>query len=119
MNRLQLKQRRLKRRIYRVRKAIQPKTARHRLVFNRSNRYLSAQLVDDATGVTLCSAATNEKGFAVQGKNKEAARKLGEVIAERASGKGIKQVVLDRRGILYHGRIAEFAAAARDKGLEF
>lgn len=119
MNRIKSKQIRLERRITRVRHAIVPKVPRPRLVFNRSNRYLSVQIVDDVTGRTLASAATNEKDFGDKGKNKEAAAKLGTLIAKRAGEKGVKQVVLDRRGQLYHGKIAAFADAAREGGLEF
>ena len=122
MNRVAEKRVRLKRRVKRVRHQIRPKrirALRPRLVFNLSNKYIFAQVIDDATGKTLCSAATNEKSFALKGKNKEAAKQLGEVIAQRASEKGVKQVVLDRRGRLYHGKIAAFADAAREKGLEF
>jgi large subunit ribosomal protein L18 len=119
MNRLEEKRKRLGRRIRRVRHTIKPKTPRPRLVINRSNRFLAVQIVDDSTGRTLCQAATNEKSFAVKGKNKDAATKLGELIAARAAEKGVKKVVLDRRGALYHGKIAAFADAAREKGLEF
>lgn len=119
MNRLETKRKRIARRVTRVRYDIKPKTPRPRLVVNRTNRYLAVQIVDDATGKTLCAAATNEKSFAKKGKNKEAAAALGELIASRAAEKGVKKVVLDRRGNLYHGRVAAFADAAREKGLEF
>ena len=100
--------------------AIQPKTPRARLAFIRSNSYLHTQLIDDENGKTLCSASTSEKSFgAEKAKNKEAARKLGELIAARAAEKGVKKVVLDRRGRLYHGCIAEFSNSARAQGLEF
>ncbi len=119
MNRVQDKRARLRRRVTRVRHAIRPKTTRPRLVINRSNRFLAVQIIDDVSGKTLCAAATNEKSFPTKGKNKEAAKALGELIAQRAVDKGVKQVVLDRRGFLYHGKIAAFADAAREKGLEF
>lgn len=119
MNRLETKRVRLARRKVRVSNAIKPKTPRPRLVINRSNRYLHCQVIDDLTGRTLCAASTSEKEFKLRDKNKEAAKLLGELIAERAVAKGVKQVVLDRRGIIYHGKVAAFADAAREKGLEF
>ncbi len=120
MKRSELKRSRAKKRIKRVFYAIRSKSLRPRLAFVSSNAYLSAQLIDDKTGQTLCYAATNEKSFpGKKGKNKEAALKLGKVIALRAKEKGISQIVLDRRGRLYHGRIAEFSRSAREQGLEF
>ena len=100
--------------------AIRPKSPRARLAFIRSNSYLHTQLIDDENRQTLCSASTSEKSFgSKKAKNKEAARKLGELIATRAAEKGVKKVVLDRRGRLYHGCIAEFSNSARSQGLEF
>ena len=119
MNRLETKRKRSVRRVTRVRHAIKPKIPRPRLVINRSNRFLAVQIIDDLTGRTLCAAATNQKDFAKKGKNKESAKALGELIASRAAEKGVKKVVLDRRGNLYHGKVAAFADAAREKGLEF
>ncbi len=119
MDRLGIKRARLGRRIERVRYGIRSRNMRPRLVFHRSNRYLSAQVIDDASGRTLCSATTSGKSFSANRKNKEAAAKLGAMMAERALAKGIKSVVLDRRGRLYHGRVSAFADAAREKGLEF
>ena len=119
MDRSSDKKSRLQKRIKGVRYKIRPKSERFRLVFNRSNRYLSAQVVDDKSGRTLCSASTMEKKFEGAKKNREAAKKLGEMVAERAKSKNATRVFLDRRGILYHGRIAEFADAARASGLEF
>lgn len=119
MNRLEQKRVRKARRVERVRHAIKPKSPRPRLVVNRSNKYIRCQVIDDLSGQTLAAAASDEKGFATKGKNKEAAAALGAVIAERALAKGVKQVVLDRRGLIYHGRVAALAEAARAKGLEF
>lgn len=119
MNRLTGKKNRLERRIKSVKKSIRPKTDRLRLVINRSNRNLRAQVIDDAKSVTICYAGTDEKQFGVSSNNKQAAKKLGEVIAKRAIEKGLKKVYLDRRGVLYHGKISEFANAAREHGLEF
>ena len=119
MHRLELKRTRLKRRVARVRNDIKARNPRPRLVLNRTNKYLWVQIIDSAGSATICAASTREKDFSGSKKNKDAAKKLGELIATRAQEKGIKQVVLDRRGRLYHGRIAAFADAAREKGLEF
>lgn len=119
MKRLVEKRERQKRRVRRVRKATRPKGERLRLIVNRSNRNIRAQIIDDVKSVTVCAAGSDEKGFGKSVCNKETARKVGAAIAKRAVEKGIKQVYLDRRGILYHGRIAAFAEAARENGLEF
>ncbi len=119
MDRLTHKRKRHERRVLRVKASIMARHPRPRLVFNRSNKYLSCQLIDDLKGVTVCSATTNSKDFSGSKKDREAAKKLGENIAAKAKESGITKVVLDRRGILYHGRIAAFADAAREKGLEF
>ncbi|WP_078129490.1 50S ribosomal protein L18 [Leptospira alexanderi] len=95
--------------------------SRPRLVFNKSNKYLSCQIIDDIQGVTLAYATTSEKTF-TEGKSKkdkDAAKILGKLIAERGSQKGVKQVMLDRSGMIFHGRIAAFAEGAREAGLEF
>lgn len=95
---------------------------RPRLVFNKTNKYLIAQVVDDKQGVTLAYATSYEKSFPETGgsrKNKKAAEEMGKIIAQRAIEKGVKQVMLDRSGMLYHGKIAAFADAAREVGLEF
>ncbi|MBI3395915.1 MAG: 50S ribosomal protein L18 [Spirochaetia bacterium] len=118
MERLVQKRERLQRRVQRTRLSIRPKSFRARMVVNRSNRYISVQIIDDAKGTTLCAASTQDEAIK-GGRNKDAAKKLGELIAARAKEKGITKVVLDRRGRLYHGRIAAFAEAAREKGLEF
>ncbi len=121
MNRFDKKRETLRRRKLRVFHSIRSKTARYRLIFVRSNQYISSQIIDDVSSKTLCSASTNEKSFADSKalKNKEAAKSLGVLIAKRAVEKGIKKVVLDRRGRLYHGRIVEFSEGARSQGLEF
>ena len=77
------------------------------------------RLIDDVNGVTLVSASSNAKDFDVSGSNKEGARKLGNIIAEKAKDKGITKVVFDRSGYVYHGRIQELAEGARESGLEF
>ena len=90
-----------------------------RLNVFRSAKHIYAQLIDDAAGVTLCAASSLEKGFDGNGGNKEGAFKVGEMIAKKASEKGIKDVVFDRAGYLYHGRVAELAEGARKGGLNF
>ena len=78
-----------------------------------------AQLIDDTKGVTLCSASTLDKDFEGNGGNKEAARKVGEKIAKIALEKGIEEVVFDRGGYIYHGRVQALADGAREGGLKF
>ena len=90
-----------------------------RLNVFRSNANIYAQLIDDVNGVTLVSANTLEKDFEGAPGNIEAAKKVGLVLAERAKAKGIEQVVFDRGGYVYHGRIAALAEGAREGGLEF
>lgn len=111
-------QARLKRHI-RVRAKISGTTERPRLCVYRSNANISAQIIDDVKGITLVSASTLEKGFEGIGSNKVAAKKVGEMIAERAKEKGITEVVFDRGGYLYHGRVSELAEGAREGGLKF
>jgi len=109
---------RLKRHI-RVRAKISGTTERPRLCVYRSNANIQAQIIDDVKGITLVSASTLEKAFDGNGGNKEAAKEIGKIIAQRALDKGIKAVVFDRGGYLYHGRVAELAAGAREGGLQF
>ena len=90
-----------------------------RLCVYRSNANISAQIIDDVAGVTLVSATTLEKSFENYGGNKEAAREIGKLVAERALAKGIENVVFDRGGYLYHGRVQELADGAREGGLKF
>ena len=90
-----------------------------RLSVFRSAKHIYAQLIDDVNSVTIASAASTEKGFDVSGSNKEGAFKVGQLIAARAAEKGITDVVFDRGGYIYHGRVAELAAGARDGGLNF
>ena len=90
-----------------------------RLNVFRSEKNIYAQVIDDVNGVTLCSASTVEKGFEGNGSNKEAAKKVGLTVAERAKAKGIENVVFDRGGYIYHGRVSELAAGAREAGLKF
>ena len=103
----------------RVRAKISGTTERPRLAVYRSNAHIYAQIIDDEKGVTLCAASSNEKGFEGIGSNKEAAKKVGAKIAERAKEKGIETVVVDRGGYIYHGRVSELASGAREGGLKF
>ena len=106
----------------RVRKKINGTTQRPRLSVFRSSKHIYAQLIDDVLGVTVASASTLDKELAGQvsnGGNIEAARRIGELIANRAKAKGVEQIVFDRGGYLYHGRIQALADAAREAGLEF
>jgi large subunit ribosomal protein L18 len=104
------------RRHFRLRKKVAGTEARPRLVVTRSSRHLFVQLVDDAKGVTLASASTYKLA---DGDKTERARRLGTQLAEAAKAAGVTRVVFDRGGNTYTGRIAAFAAAARDAGLEF
>ena len=103
----------------RVRAKISGTAARPRLAVYRSNAHISAQVIDDVAGVTLVSASTHEKDFQGNGGNKVAARAVGKLLAERANAKGITEVVFDRGGYLYHGRVSELADGARESGLKF
>ncbi len=103
----------------RVRSKIFGTTERPRLCVYRSNANISAQIIDDTKGVTLASASTLEASFEGIGSNKEAAKKVGITLAERAIEKGISEVVFDRGGYIYHGRVSELAAGAREGGLKF
>ncbi|WP_283679059.1 50S ribosomal protein L18 [Lentilactobacillus sp. Marseille-Q4993] len=107
-----------KRRHNRVRSKISGTAERPRLNVYRSNKNIYAQIIDDVEGVTLVSASTLDT--AVSGGNKtEQAASVGKLVAERASEKNIKNVVFDRGGYIYHGRVEALAAAARENGLEF
>ena len=109
---------RLKRHV-RVRGKISGTPERPRLNVFRSNANIYAQIIDDVNGVTLVSANTLEKEFEGAAGNCEAAKKVGTVLAERAKAKGIEQVVFDRGGYVYHGRVAALAEGAREGGLQF
>lgn len=89
----------------RVRKKISGTAARPRLNVFRSTKHIYAQLIDDVAGVTLASASSMEKGFEGFGGNKEAAKKVGMAIARKAQEKGISEIVFDRSGYIYHGRL--------------
>ncbi|GEK34092.1 50S ribosomal protein L18 [Kurthia sibirica] len=108
-----------KKRHGRVRAKISGTTLRPRLNVYRSNKNIYAQLIDDSQGVTLVSASTMDKGFEGATGNVESAKLIGETIAKKAADKNIKEVVFDRGGYLYHGRVKALAEAARENGLEF
>lgn len=90
-----------------------------RLNVFRSTNNIYAQVIDDVKGVTLVQASTLDKDFNGNGGNKDAARKVGELIAKRAAEKGITEVVFDRGGYIFHGRVKELAEGAREGGLKF
>lgn len=108
------------RRHKRVRKQISGTALRPRLCVFRSSKNIYAQIIDDVAGKTLVAASSLEGSLkGSNGGNKEAARTIGKLIAEKAVAAGIKQVVFDRGGYIYHGRVAELADGAREGGLEF
>ena len=110
------------RRAFRVRKRVRGTPERPRLCVYRSLQNFGCQLIDDVAGKTLCSAFSSEKGLKGQvgyGGNCAAAAKLGKILAERAQKLGIKTVAFDRGSHKYHGRVAAFADAAREAGLDF
>jgi large subunit ribosomal protein L18 len=109
--------RRKRRNRYRL---VQNANGRPRLSVFRSGKHIYAQIVDDLAGATLASASTNEKGSKVSSSwNVEAAKAVGKLVAERAIAAGVKKVVFDRGGYIYHGRVKALADAAREGGLEF
>ena len=103
----------------RVRGKISGTAERPRLSVFRSENHSYAQLIDDVAGRTLAAASSVEKGFEGKGGNVEAAKKVGAAIAERALQKGIENVVFDRGGYIYHGRVQALAEGAREGGLKF
>ncbi|MBM7588289.1 large subunit ribosomal protein L18 [Bacillus pakistanensis] len=109
-----------KKRHARVRSKITGTEARPRLNVYRSNKNIYAQLIDDVNGVTIVSASSVDKEAGLESTgNVDAAVKVGELVAKRAVEKGLKSVVFDRGGYLYHGRVKALAEAARENGLEF
>ncbi len=103
----------------RVRAKISGTAACPRLDVFRSSKNIYAQIIDDEQGVTLAAASSVEKDFGETKGNKDEARKVGALIAERAKAKGIETVVFDRGGYIYHGRVKELAEGAREGGLKF
>jgi large subunit ribosomal protein L18 len=105
----------------RIRRKVQGTAERPRLAVYRSLNNIYAQVIDDSKGATVVAASSNEKGDARMktGGNLGSAKEVGKLVAERAKSKGITQVVFDRGGYLYHGRIKALADAAREAGLKF
>lgn len=103
----------------RVRKNISGTAERPRLNVFRSLNHIYAQIIDDTKGITLVSASTMDKEFKEYGGNCEAAKAVGKMVAQKALEKGIKAVVFDRGGYVYHGRVASLAEGAREGGLDF
>ncbi|SFC81791.1 50S ribosomal protein L18 [Clostridium uliginosum] len=103
----------------RVRKKVFGTPERPRLSVFRSEKNIYAQIIDDINSVTLVAASSLDKDFGVKGGNKEGAKLVGEIIAKKAVEKGITEVVFDRGGYVYHGRVQELAQAAREAGLKF
>lgn len=119
MDRQTKKKHDLRRRHLRLRQRVRGTAARPRLAVYRSLRHIYAQLIDDDTGMTLFSASSRTKDFSGAGGNAEAAKKVGAMIAEGAIKKSISQIVFDRGGRKYHGRVKALAEAAREGGLQF
>lgn len=122
MKKLKAKQAGLRRRHTRVRGKVSGTADRPRMCVTRSNANMYVQLVDDVAGKTLCGVSTLGPDFKASGKNGatvEGATALGEIVGKKAADAGIKQVVFDRGGNLYHGRVKALAEAAREAGLEF
>ena len=103
----------------RVRKKVFGTVERPRLSVFKSEKNIYAQVIDDVNGVTLVSASSLDKDFSAKGGNKEGAKLVGELVAKKAIAKGINEVVFDRGGYIYHGRVKELAEAAREAGLQF
>src|SRR5271166_31113 len=112
----------IERRKARVRRSIKAAGSRPRLSVFRSSKHIYAQVIDDKAGATVASASTMEKelrGSLKTGADIGAAKAVGKLVAERAAAKGVKEVVFDRGGYIYHGRIKALADAAREGGLSF
>ncbi len=105
----------------RIRKNLSGTPERPRLCVFKSNANIYAQIIDDVNGVTLVQASTLDKSFAGEklASNVESAKKVGELVAKRALDKGIEEVVFDRSGYIYHGKVKELAESAREAGLRF
>ncbi len=122
MNKQQAKKAGLERRKRRVRAKVSGTAERPRLSVHRTNANIYAQVINDVDGTTLCSASTLDAEFRATGKvasNKDAAAFVGELVGKRAVEKGITEVVFDRGGRLYHGRVQALADGARNAGLKF
>lgn len=102
-----------------IRKALSGSTDRPRLSVFRSNKGIYAQVIDDLSGKTLASASSLSKEFSAEGSKSQQSNAVGKMVAEKAIAAGIKEVVFDRNGYLYHGRIKSLAEGAREGGLIF
>lgn len=102
-----------------IRKRLSGSTERPRLSIFRSNKGIYAQIIDDTTGKTLASASSLSKEFSASGTKIDQSKAVGKLIAEKAAAAGISQVVFDRNGYLYHGRVKSLAEGAREGGLNF
>ena len=107
------------RRHLRVRKKVFGTPERPRLSVYRSEKNIYAQIIDDVNAVTLVSASSLDKDFSAKGGNKEGAKAVGEFVAKKALEKGVNEVVFDRGGYVYHGRVQQLAESAREAGLKF
>ena len=103
----------------RIRRKVAGSTERPRLAVFRSVKHIYAQVIDDTVGHTLAAASSNEKSGIKSGGNVAGAKAVGKLLAQRAQEKGVKSVVFDRGGYLYHGRVKALAEAAREGGLKF
>lgn len=112
------KSKRLRRHL-RVRKKVFGTPERPRLSVYRSEKNIYAQIIDDINATTLVSASSLEKDFSAKGGNKEGAKLVGELVAKKAIEKGLTEVVFDRGGYVYHGRVQALAEGAREAGLKF
>jgi large subunit ribosomal protein L18 len=102
-----------------IRKRISGSTERPRLSVFRSNKGIYAQIIDDVAGKTIVSASSSEKDFSASGNKVDQSKEVGKKVAEKAIAAGVKEVVFDRNGYLYHGRIKSLAEGAREGGLIF
>ena len=107
------------RRHLRVRKKVFGTPERPRLSVYRSEKNIYAQIIDDVNAITLVSASSLDKDFSSKGGNKEGAKAVGELVAKKALEKGVNEVVFDRGGYVYHGRVQQLAESAREAGLKF
>lgn len=115
-----LNRKKVRQRIHRrIRRKLSGTAERPRLAINCSNKNIYVQLIDDVAGKTLCAASSLDKEVENGSANKETAEKVGKLIAERAQGANISEVVFDRGGHLYHGKVKALADAAREGGLKF
>ncbi len=103
----------------RIRKSIRGTAEQPRLSVFRSNKFIYAQIIDDLKGATIVSASSREQGVDLKAPKIEQAKAVGKLLAEKAGSAGVKQVVFDRGGYLYHGRVKALADGAREGGLQF